>query len=144
MTDAPYFYRTDRPVIIGHRGSFSHFPEHSLAGYADAYYGGTDWIELDLQITKDGQLVAQHDPFLDVTTDVLQYAELFQDRHKKPFDDFHYYVKDFTMTELKLFKRKQRYTNRSQLPNDTYGMASLQEVIDFVQTMTQNTPRVTN
>jgi len=48
------------------------------------------------------------------------------------------------MAELKLFKRKQRYTNRSQLPNDRYGMASLQEVINFVKAMTENTPRVTN
>ena len=48
LSDAAYFYRSDRPTVIGHRGSFGHFPEHSLGGYDDAYYGGTDWIELDL------------------------------------------------------------------------------------------------
>ena len=74
MTDAAYFYRTDRPMVVGHRGSFGHFPEHSLGGYEDAYFGGTDYIEMDLQLTKDGQLAAQHDPYLDVTTDVAQYA----------------------------------------------------------------------
>jgi len=58
MTDASYFYRTDRPLLISHRGSFGHFPEHSLGGYTDAYYGGADYIELDLQITKDGHLIA--------------------------------------------------------------------------------------
>ena len=61
ITTAPYFYNKDRPLVISHRGSSGHFPEHSLGGYVDAYYGGADFIELDLQITKDGQLVAQHD-----------------------------------------------------------------------------------
>ena len=61
LTTAQYFYNKERPLVISHRGSFGHFPEHSLGGYVDAYYGGADFIELDLQITKDGQLVAQHD-----------------------------------------------------------------------------------
>ena len=54
ISTASYFYRTDRPMIVAHRGSFGHFPEHSIASYTDAYYGGTDFIEMDLQITKDG------------------------------------------------------------------------------------------
>jgi glycerophosphoryl diester phosphodiesterase len=48
MTEAAYFYRKDRPMIVAHRGSFGHFPEHSIASYTDAYYGGTDYIEMDL------------------------------------------------------------------------------------------------
>jgi glycerophosphoryl diester phosphodiesterase len=48
MTDASYFYRADRPMIIAHRGSHGHFPEHSLGGYADAYYSGADFIEIDM------------------------------------------------------------------------------------------------
>ena len=54
LTTAPYFYNKDRPLVISHRGSSGHFPEHSLGSYVDAYYGGADFIELDLQITKDG------------------------------------------------------------------------------------------
>ena len=48
MSEAPYFYRKDRPMIVLHRGSYGKFPEHSIGSYADAYYGGTDYIELDL------------------------------------------------------------------------------------------------
>mmetsp|Transcript_22479 Transcript_22479/g.26380 ORF Transcript_22479/g.26380 Transcript_22479/m.26380 type:complete len:82 (+) Transcript_22479:18-263(+) len=57
MTDAAYFYRTDRPLIVAHRGAFGHFPEESLPSWDDAYYGGADFLEMDLQITKDGQIV---------------------------------------------------------------------------------------
>ena len=70
LTYAKYFYRADRPMLIAHRGSHGHFPEHSLGGYADAYYSGADFIEVDLQITKDGFLVAQHDTYLDNTTNI--------------------------------------------------------------------------
>ena len=48
LSDAPYFYRSDRPMVVAHRGAFGHFPEHSLGSYEDAYYGGTDYIEMDL------------------------------------------------------------------------------------------------
>ena len=54
LSEAAYLYRTDRPLIVAHRGSFGHFPEHSLGSYTDAYYGGTDFIEMDVLATKDG------------------------------------------------------------------------------------------
>ena len=62
ITDADYFYRTDRPLIIAHRGSWGDYPEHSIAGYIEAYYAGADFLEFDLQVTKDNQLVMMHDP----------------------------------------------------------------------------------
>lgn len=61
FTKASYFYRRDRPLVIAHRGSAGHFPEHSLGSYSDAFFGGADFIEVDLQVTKDGHLVAHHD-----------------------------------------------------------------------------------
>jgi glycerophosphoryl diester phosphodiesterase len=60
-----------------------HFPEHSISGYNDCYLGGCDFIELDLQLTKDGYLVANHDPTLDMTTDISEYASLFSSRLRK-------------------------------------------------------------
>ena len=53
LTDASYFYDSERPLVVAHRGASGHFPEHSIAGYTDAYFGGADFIELDLQITSD-------------------------------------------------------------------------------------------
>lgn len=93
-------------MLIAHRGSHGHFPEHSLGGYADAYYSGADFIEIDLQITKDGVLIAQHDAYLDKTTNILQNFTAFADRRRA---DKKFYVADFSLAELKTLKRRQKY-----------------------------------
>ena len=48
ITDAPYFYRDDRPSIVAHRGTYGFYPEHAVAGYVEAYYAGADFIEFDV------------------------------------------------------------------------------------------------
>jgi glycerophosphoryl diester phosphodiesterase len=46
---APWFYGADGwPLVVGHRGSLGHFPEHTIAGYTDAWLMGADYVELDL------------------------------------------------------------------------------------------------
>lgn len=54
-------------LTIGHRGASGHAPEHTLASYDLALALRADYIEQDLQLTKDGVLVALHDPTLDRT-----------------------------------------------------------------------------
>jgi len=54
-------------LIIGHRGASGYAPEHTLASYDRALALGASYIEQDLQLTKDGVLVALHDPTLDRT-----------------------------------------------------------------------------
>ena len=38
MSSAPYFYNTERPLVVAHRGSDSRFPEESIASLEDAYF----------------------------------------------------------------------------------------------------------
>jgi glycerophosphoryl diester phosphodiesterase len=54
-------------LAIGHRGASGYAPEHTIASYDLALQLGADYIEQDLQLTKDGVLVAMHDPTLDRT-----------------------------------------------------------------------------
>lgn len=61
-----------RPLIIAHRGASGYAPEHTLAAYALAVLQGADYVEPDLVMTRDGQLVARHDNELGLTTDVAQ------------------------------------------------------------------------
>ena len=51
-----------------------------MGAYTAAYIYGADYVELDLQITKDGHLVTNHDPCLKDTTDVEAYSSLFGSR----------------------------------------------------------------
>ena len=58
----------DAPVLnIGHRGASGYAPEHTILAYDLALEQGADYIEIDLQMTKDAVLVAMHDDTLDRT-----------------------------------------------------------------------------
>jgi glycerophosphoryl diester phosphodiesterase len=58
----------DAPVLnIGHRGASGYAPEHTIPAYDLALEQGADYIEIDLQMTADGVLVAMHDDTLDRT-----------------------------------------------------------------------------
>jgi glycerophosphoryl diester phosphodiesterase len=56
-------------IIIGHRGAAGHAPEHTFRSYDLALEMGADYIEQDLQLTMDGQIVVMHDATLDRTTE---------------------------------------------------------------------------
>lgn len=56
-----------RPLNIAHRGSSGLAPEHTFAAYDLALSQGVDYIEIDLQLTRDQVLVAVHDATLDRT-----------------------------------------------------------------------------
>ncbi|MBL4954641.1 glycerophosphodiester phosphodiesterase [Neobacillus sp. YIM B02564] len=58
----------ERMTIIAHRGASGDAPEHTIAAYQLAVEQGADYIELDLHMTKDRQLIAIHDDTLDRTT----------------------------------------------------------------------------
>ena len=56
-------------VNVSHRGASGYAPEHTITSYqmGDKMHG--DYIEVDLQMTKDGKLIAMHDETVDRTTD---------------------------------------------------------------------------
>ncbi len=55
-------------VNVAHRGASGYAPEHTLVSYELGEKLKGDYIEIDLQMTKDGQLIAMHDETLDRTT----------------------------------------------------------------------------
>lgn len=58
-----------QPLIIAHRGSSAHAPENTLAAFQLAAEQGADAIELDVDLTRDGQAIIMHDATIDRTTD---------------------------------------------------------------------------
>jgi glycerophosphoryl diester phosphodiesterase len=54
----------DSVQVIAHRGASWDAPEHTFAAYDLALEHGADWIEQDLQMTRDGHLVVLHDDSL--------------------------------------------------------------------------------
>ncbi len=54
--------------VVAHRGASGHAPENTLAAFRIAVEMGAGFIETDLQVTRDAQIVAIHDTRLDRTT----------------------------------------------------------------------------
>ncbi|WP_235822818.1 glycerophosphodiester phosphodiesterase [Cytobacillus massiliigabonensis] len=66
---------SDSFIVIGHRGASAYAPEHTIASYQLARDLGADYIEIDLQMTKDNVLVAMHDQSVDRTTNGIGSVE---------------------------------------------------------------------
>ena len=66
------------PIVIAHRGASGYMPDHTLEGYTKAVELGADFIEPDLVSTKDGVLIARHEPNLKDTTDIAIRPEFAQ------------------------------------------------------------------
>ncbi|HVJ82224.1 MAG TPA: glycerophosphodiester phosphodiesterase family protein, partial [Planctomycetia bacterium] len=87
-----------RPTLIAHRGASAYAPEHTLVAYELAIRQGADFVEPDLQMTKDGELVCLHDATLERTTDV---EAVFPDRAKEAKGKKIWPAADFTLAEIK-------------------------------------------
>lgn len=91
-----------RPWNIAHRGAAAYAPENTIPAYTLAADQGAHFVEIDLQRTKDGQLVSLHDITLERTTDV---ARVFPDRARPAPDDAErrprWWLDDFTLEELR-------------------------------------------
>lgn len=55
-------------LMIAHRGASGYEPENTLASFKKALEFGVDGIELDVRLSKDGQVVVMHDPWVNRTT----------------------------------------------------------------------------
>lgn len=131
-------------IVIAHRGASGYLPEHTLASKALAYGMGVDYLEQDLVMTKDDQLVVMHDHFLDGITDV---AERFPGRARA---DGRYYVVDFTLAEVRslrmtepfsLVEGKQVpvYPARFPLWESRFEIHTFQEEIEMIQGLNKST-----
>ncbi|MBA2299884.1 MAG: glycerophosphodiester phosphodiesterase, partial [Chloroflexi bacterium] len=65
----PRPWRREAPLAVAHRGQRATFPEQTLEAYRAAIDLGADGIEVDVQMSSDGELVMVHDLTLDRTTD---------------------------------------------------------------------------
>jgi len=95
-----------------------------------------DYIEPDLVATKDGQLIARHEPNLIDTTNVKDLPQ-FASRRKTvmldgvPTDGF--FASDFTLAEIKQLRAKQSFPERDQSFNGKFQIPTLAEVIELAK-----------
>lgn len=125
------------PLVIAHRGASGYLPEHTLEAYRLAIKQGADVIEPDLISTKDGVLIARHDPNLATSTDVASRPE-FADRQRVdwPVDgekQTGWFAHDFTLAEIKTLGAGITDPERPQENNGKFRIATLQEIISLAK-----------
>ena len=96
--------------VWGHRGASGYAPENTLDAFVLALEQGADGIELDVQLTKDGELVVIHDERIDRTGSGIGF------------------VKDHTLAELKKMK-----FNRTVPGYKAVTLPTLKEVYELFQ-----------
>ncbi len=125
-----------KPLVIGHRGASGYLPEHTLEAYKLAIEQGADFIEPDLVSTKDGVLVARHEPIISGTTDVADRPEFANRKTTRNLDGVattDWWVGDFTLAELKSLRAKQAFGERDQSHNGKYLIPTFDEVIELAK-----------
>ena len=109
----------DEFVVIAHRGASAYAPEHTMLAYEIAKQSGTNYIEIDLQMTKDGVLIAMHDENVDRTTDGSGF------------------VKEFTLSELKLLNAGKWFNEAyPELANEEFNdleIPTLEEIFMYFE-----------
>ena len=123
-------------LVVAHRGASGYLPEHTLEAYAMAIGMGADFIEPDLVVTKDGILIARHEPMLSGTTDVANRPEFASRKTTRKVDGVEttdWFAGDFTLAEIKQLRAKQAMADRDQSKNGQFQIPTLQEVVDLAK-----------
>jgi glycerophosphoryl diester phosphodiesterase len=128
--------KENSPLVIGHRGASGYLPEHTLQAYGLAIKQGADYIEPDLVMTKDGVLIARHEPNITGTTNVADHPEFADRRTTKTvdgIDETGWFASDFTLAEIKTLRAKQTRAGRPTEFDGRFQIPTLQEVIDLAR-----------
>lgn len=126
--------------VFAHRGARSIAPENTLPAFEQALEMGVDGIELDVQLSRDAQLVVVHDFTLERTTNgqgkirdhtADELAQLDAGSHfsPPPISDFRFRISDFGMVlESVIRNPKSAFRN----PKWSVGVPTLAQVLDLV------------
>ncbi|MEI6894678.1 MAG: glycerophosphodiester phosphodiesterase [Colwellia sp.] len=131
-------------LVIAHRGASGYLPEHSMAAKAMAYAMAADYIEQDVVMSKDNQLLILHDHYLDRVTNV---AKKFPLRMR---EDGRYYAIDFTLAEIQSLAMTEGFTlennqevagfsQRFPLWKSTFKVHTLADEIELIQGLNKST-----
>jgi glycerophosphoryl diester phosphodiesterase len=119
-----------KKILVAHRGASSYAPEHTIASYELALKQGADFVEQDLQITRDRQLICLHDLTLERTTNVKDvFATRYREELVAASPARHWYVSDFTLQEIKQLDAGSWFNSKfkgARIP-------TFQEAIDLVR-----------
>jgi glycerophosphoryl diester phosphodiesterase len=130
-------------TVIAHRGASGYLPEHTLAGTTMAHGMGADYIEQDVLLSRDGELIVLHDLYLDAVTDV---SRRYPGRQR---EDGHYYAIDFDLAEIRTLRVNERrkkngkpaFPGRFPVGDAIFRVPTLREALLLIQGLNTSTGR---
>ena len=123
-----------RVQVYAHRGARSYAPENSIPGYTTGLAIGTNWVDMDIVMSKEGEIIVSHD--IRLNPDIVRGADgkFITDRKL---------VKSLTLTEIKQYdvgriNSTSAYSKLfpAQIGMDGVRMPTLREVIQYVNSKT--------
>lgn len=140
--------------VYAHRGVRAFAPENTMPAYRAGLRIGTDWVDMDIVMTKDGEVLVTHDPILnpDIVRDengkfLAESQEALRKYPPERIAEYmrKYAVKNLTLSEVKRFDVGRLNPDSAyaklfpdQLPVDGTGMPTLREVIRYANKTTHN------
>jgi glycerophosphoryl diester phosphodiesterase len=140
--------------VYAHRGARSFAPENTMPAYKATLKIGADWVDMDVVLTKDGEVLISHDPVLnpDIVRDrdghfLAKNKESLKALSAEQKAEYvkKYTAKNLTLSELQKFdvgrlNRESDYSKffPDQLAVDGTSMPTLREVIRFVNRATNS------
>ena len=116
------------PRIIAHRGASGPLPEHTLVGYALALGQGADVIEPDLVPSRDGVLLARHEPTLARSTDIAGRGEFAARRRGEDW-----YSIDFDAAELDTLRAVQPFPGRNRAYDGLHRVPHFADILRWAE-----------
>ncbi|WP_044747886.1 glycerophosphodiester phosphodiesterase [Bacillus alveayuensis] len=101
--------------IFAHRGSAGTHPENTMVSFQEAERVGADGIELDVQMTKDGQIVVIHDETIDRTTNGTGWVKEFTYRELRKFDASYKFAGQYGFCPIPLLEEVLSWGKQTKL-----------------------------
>ncbi|GGB39725.1 glycerophosphodiester phosphodiesterase [Fictibacillus barbaricus] len=95
---------SDQVQTVAHRGASGYAPENTMAAFQKGVDMKADYIEIDVQQTKDGELVVIHDVTLDRTTDGTGYIKDHTLEQIRQLDAGSYFGEEFAGEKVPTFE----------------------------------------
>jgi glycerophosphoryl diester phosphodiesterase len=116
------------PLVSAHRGGAAYAPENTLMAFENAVRLGVDELELDTQLSADGQLVVMHDDSVDRTTDCSGAVQQLSLQQLQQCDAAYWFSPGQATTRID-------ETRAHPLRGKGIRIPSLDQVLDWYQTL---------
>lgn len=100
-------------LVIGHRGAMGYAPENTIVSFEEGIRRGADWIEMDVQLANDGEVVVIHDLSVERTTNGSGFVREMPWRKLRTLDAGSWFQPEFTGERIPILDEVfDRFRNR--------------------------------